>query len=221
MRKIRMVLLMLFVLSSALLAIDKASSKGFFAGINFANVTGTKINNNEQVTGYKIGGFLTKQVGKTFYLQFESMFSTKGWKFKNKYQDDQYSNKMHFVEEVVTLNYIQLGMLGKVVEPVSNRVNINMLFGPMIGINTYAYYDYEHIIEHTLHGEVNTVVYKSDGEITDINSIDLGAVIGFGLTVYNVFLEARYELGFSEVIDPSPIEPKNSVLSLMIGYVFE
>ncbi len=217
-----MLILVLFLTSSSILFCQNdVSSRGLFGGVNFANVSGDDIENNEQITGYRIGGFVTKQLGQKFQLQFEGMYSTKGWLIKYDYQDDNYSNRRHYIENEISLSYIQLGMLGRVVDAVNNNVDISMLFGPLVGLNTYAHYDNKHVKKHTYQGEVDTEIFKEDGDINDVNSLDFGLAFGFGLTVYNVILDARYEMGLSNVYDTEmDFEAKNSVLSLMIGYSF-
>lgn len=55
-------------------------------------------------------------------------------------------------------------------------------------------------------------------DLEDVESIDFGAGLGLGYKLSNIFFQARYVKGFSEIIED--VDAKNSVLQLSVGYMF-
>jgi hypothetical protein len=54
-----------------------------------------------------------------------------------------------------------------------------------------------------------------------VNDFDVSAVVGLGYDVpLGLRLEARYNFGFSDVIDVEGASGKNSVVTLSVGYSF-
>lgn len=59
----------------------------------------------------------------------------------------------------------------------------------------------------------------NEGDVEDINSLDLGAAVGAQLKLESgLFFQARYNLGLSDIVDDS--SAKNSNITVSIGYFF-
>lgn len=63
------------------------------------------------------------------------------------------------------------------------------------------------------------VVAEAEGvDIEDVET-DIGAGLGLGYTTpMNLFFQARYNFGFSEILEN--LDAKNSVMQLSVGYRF-
>ncbi len=64
--------------------------------------------------------------------------------------------------------------------------------------------------------------WEMDGEtedIDDVESVNFGAGLGLGYQLpQGIFFQARYNLGFSEIVQDSDM--KNNVMQLSVGYFF-
>ncbi len=100
--------------------------------------------------------------------------------------------------------------------PSEGTVNPNVFLGPAIGINMSATYEWE------WNG------MSGDGDIEDINALDIGLALGGGVEIEMgesaMIIEVRYTLGLT-TIDEKPTvgdaaDIKNSVISILAGYRF-
>ncbi|WP_100615889.1 porin family protein [Confluentibacter citreus] len=96
------------------------------------------------------------------------------------------------------LDYINLPILADF----SVAEGFSIQAGPQIGFNI-----------------TDKVEAEGESESLDAESIDLGAAFGVQYKMETgLFFQARYVLGFSEIIED--VDAKNNVLSLSVGYFF-
>lgn len=97
------------------------------------------------------------------------------------------------------LDYVTIPVMAKFfVAP-----GLSLEAGPQIAFNVLAEEDYDGDSE----------------EIEDINSFDFGGGIGLGYEfARKIFVQARYVMGFTEIMDDTDV--KNNVFQLSVGYKF-
>ena len=110
-------------------------------------------------------------------------------------------------------DYIQIPILAKFNLSTKNNVKPNIFIGPALGINLNAKYEME-VVGQTIEGDM-----KDFG--MDIKSTDFGLVFGAGVNFGKISVDARYNLGLSDIPDTEEdVDIKNSVISIMLGYSF-
>lgn len=177
---------------------------GVKGGLNFATFGGDASDSNtESLVGINIGGFADFPITEKFSIQPELLFSQQG--------ATQRSVIPFFGIEVnieVNLTYLNLPIMAKY----KLTDEISVLAGPQIGLLMAAEVQGEDIIEN-------------------YNKLDFGLNIGgvYELPI-GVFFEARYNLGFAELVksssvvdnegNPSSDNVANRVLTVGLGYRF-
>ncbi len=143
----------------------------------------------KNIIGYNIGGFLEYKFNKSFSIQPELQFSEQGYKYTYQLQTDYFGPAISG-SKIVTLDYINVPILAKF--NVSDE--FNFILGPQIG-------------------------FLATSKSSNSNkNIDIDIDFGVGLSVNNIIIDARYNLGLVEIYKYSSY--KNSVFQLSFGYKF-
>jgi len=166
---------------------------GLKSGLNFANVSSRKDVDKDNIgtnIGFAFGGYLIYILNKTVSIQPEIMFSQKGY----VYREDTYYDS----------NYLEIPILTKISIPIKSSLNPKFLIGPTFSIKLSSSYEISGDSKH----------------FWNINSTDLGVVVGLGGIMGNIPLsfDVRYSIGFKSICDY--LDAKNRVFSLMFGYLF-
>lgn len=170
---------------------------GVKGGVNLANMTGDDAGDTDMNTGFAIGGFLNFDLG-TFSIQPEALFSQKGASMSFEGIESDWN--VSYLE-VPVLFRIGLGVPGAPMNPV-------LFAGPSVG----------YLLSSKGKGSVEGASVEFDMK-DDTKSFDVGAVIGAGIDFGNIQLDARYNLGFTNVGDGDDAgDVKNSTISIMLGY---
>ncbi len=127
-------------------------------------------------TGILAGAFANYPLGAPFYLQPEVLYSSKGWSF---------------ADASVKLDYLEIPVLFGAAFPLENSaIRPTVFAGPEIGIQ----------LSCDAEGEDCGDGYKS---------LDLGIVFGggiiWGLASFDLFLDGRYALGLTDVLDTGDV----------------
>ena len=176
-----------------------AQSIGGKLGVNFAKVTGDGTDKVEMNTGLAAGVFINIPVVPSLLsIQPEILYSQKGFKVESELLGVNVTSK-------TWINYIEIPVMAKVTIPV---VPIYAMAGPYVG--------------YALNGKIDVNGTSEDiaGEDMDKRfdyglNLGLGYEKGFGPV--KVFLDARYGIGFANIIDSEDIKNSNSVISLTAG----
>ena len=192
--------LLLFV-AVATLSITAAQSQnvrfGVKAGANFSSVNGDDFDEAKGVTGFHVGGVAKIGINELLAIQPEILFSAQG-----------YSVDLPGDDVSVRLGYVNLPIM----VDFTITDGLSLQGGPQFGFNVVSGYKYD--------GDDN----EDFEEVEGIKTLDLGVGIGAQYILpINLFFQARYVIGFSDVyddIDGFQPEGKNSVLSLSAGYFF-
>jgi outer membrane protein W len=210
MKKFTFALMMAAVM---LLAVSPLFAKGMMfgvkGGLNMANTVGTDAKETAMKMGIVGGVFMSYGITEIFAVQPELLYSMKGAKSSVEGSD---------AEE--KLNYFEIPLLLKVNFPTEGKIKPSLYAGPAFGI-------------------LMSAKSESGGESVDVKdylkTMDIGIVAGAGVGYQMekglMFLEARYEVGLSSVMDLTDEELaaddlttqpdlKNSVISIMVGYGF-
>ena len=170
---------------------------GIKGGLTLAKLTGDNTGNLESRTGFMVGGYAGFPIGEGMTLQPELVYAQKGAKFGT--DSDDVVEKFDYVEIPVLFKYTVDGQ----------GARPYFLVGPYLGLNTSA-------------------KIESGGQSVDVDEIkstDFGLVFGLGVELQQFLIEARYELGLTDIYEePEGIEDlgslKTSTIAFQIGYAF-
>lgn len=187
---------------------------GFLGGLNLANVS---VDPDEGVdlssrTVFGFGGILEYCVNESFSLKLEPMFLQKGSK-----QEVEGMEGMEGMEAELKLSYLELPVLVSYAFG-ANNVKPYIMAGPTIGLNLSAKE------ESSVLG-VSVEVDLKDLDL--IKSIDFGLGFGAGVSFpmgkNSVFVEGRYALGLTNIIDDpedTGAEMKTKGIQVFAGITF-
>jgi hypothetical protein len=190
-----------FVLAA--LAFGQASAQKFNLGVeggaNFANFIGSSVSANS-LTGSRLGlvggGFLELNFGNSFAIRPELLYSQKGGK-----DTSNNTYQLDYVE-VPVLVKLSLGTPG---------INPGILLGPSFSWNTVA--------------QVASSNGGASQAIQNVDTSDIGFIIGAELDIDKFFATGRYELGFNNIVNAvsggtTNNNVQNGLVTLMVGYSF-
>ena len=191
--------LLLFLLSTINIIGQNEFRYGIKAGANF---TGFHTENKTSLDnfGINIGGIAEIQLSELFSIQAELIYNRKGGLF-----NVNNASFTQFFTVDTQLDYIDVPIQGKL----SFIKNLSLDVGPQIG---FLIKDKGEIVSHENRNGENV-------KFRNINKIDLSLNCGLTYEFYdNLFMQARYNHGFTEIFDTW--SDKNSAISLSVGYLF-
>jgi len=188
----------------AMTATYAQASFGAKAGVNFASLNGDDVDDLDGRTNFHIGGVANFELSELISLQPELVFSQQG----AKYEDNDGTDKE---EGTLKLSYINIPVL----LDFTLAEGFSLQAGPQFGINVVAEEEYDYSYE--IFGE--TISESGTEDIDDVETLDMGVAAGAQFKMENgLFFQARYVIGFSEII--KDVKAKNSVVSLSVGWFF-
>lgn len=213
-----MVVLSVLLLATAVLAQDEGkglTAKGFKAGVNIANITGSDVDDfmdvlsyfagaslsNKTLMGFSFGGFVTYNFSPTVALQPELLYSMKGFTITAEGEDEDVDVKMDYIEIPVLFKF----MFGK------GTAKPYLFAGPSLGI----------LVSSKMKSGGESVDAKDLWKTTDVGVV-FGGGVGFPLGQGALSLDGRYTMGVTNTPDAgdADINIKNSNISFMVGYGF-
>ncbi len=221
------------VIMSSVFVSAKQITIGVTAGVNFANVyvvdtrntvyiIGEQYDTPEEeinlIMGFCGGSFLTYRFDENFAVQLEILFAMKGMHWQT--EERSWDGIPYEVDHKWTLTYLEVPVLAKLRLPIKGRIKPDLLFGTALSKKLSARYWFEG------EGSLNfsTVRESGEGELEDINNIDLGLVVGsefyFDYNRLRFLLDIRYTKGLTRIRDQEEISEKNGVFSMMLGFSF-
>lgn len=187
---------LLLLLSNSIFAQDKKVSFGLKGGVNYSNLNG---GDNKPIVGFHVGGFTEIKLSNLISFQPELLFSAQGFKLETPIREN-FDDPITIRTYTINLNYVNIPLLAKFnITPV-----FNASFGPQVGV---------------------LIMAKNDdgGDIINYyNTIDVAADFGAGLTFSHFVVDARYNLGLTDVQKNQlpGTGNKSSVIQLSVGYKF-
>lgn len=181
---------------------------GIKGGANFANLSSSTTQNSEVLSGINIGLFAKVPLNKTFALQPEIYFTSKG--SQQTYENAFVTGKAKF-----ELNYIEIPIM--LVLDLTN--NFNFQLGP------YVSYLISSKVENSSDSSFS---FEENIDSDDFNKFDTGIAAGFGYETKTIGFGIRYNLGLLSVgkeknyLGTNYVFPdgKNGVINLFLSYSF-
>jgi hypothetical protein len=169
-------------------------------GVNFADVSvsGDTEDATDMKTGLVVGGFADASITPQFSIQPEVLFSMKGAKAKDS--DPEVSTNV---------NLIEIPVLAKYKFASKSSAKPFVVAGPGFGFVASA----------------KTKIDGVDGDIDikdSLETVDVSFIIGGGVDINNLSVEARYDFGLRDTFkdNPTDITSKSRTLSFLVGYSF-
>ena len=207
--------IILFFLSSLFVFAAQTSVKaqktnsqtfGIKGGVNFSNLYVKDAEDNKMLTGFNLGLFAKLPITKTFSIQPELYYTTKG---------AQTTYNSTFINGTVQYNFNYLEV--PVLFVVNVTDNFNLHVGPYLG----------YMLNGKVKNKSNVSAIDFDEKINteDYNKFDAGIAAGAGVDLGGVSLGARYTYGltkvgkertFSGTTYTTP-DAKNGVLSVYVS----
>jgi hypothetical protein len=191
-------------------------SIGPMAGVSFytftgndADIYGTDLGANFSKgsrVGFIGGGFAEFEFGKVFAIEPQVLYVQKGAKY-----DVQLTDGSGSASATLKLDYIQVPLLFKAEYREAGRDYAPSLFvGPAIAFKTSCK------ITASAAGQS-----ASEDCATDtVNSTDFSLIFGLGFELSKFVLQARYDLGLTNVPQESGVDLKNGGFAITLGYGF-
>ena len=195
-------LLTLTILLSAGLLVNQAQAQsntgfGIRGGVNFANFNDID-GDTESRTGL-MGGIYTSFLipNSPVAIQPEVLYTQKG---------------AESGDNTFELDYIEIPVLARFDFITDGGITPHVYFGPYLGFNVSAEYDGNND-DDPIFGDAETNIEDQ------VNSTDVGVVVGGGLDFGRVNLGVRYGAGLTEVFEDGG-SAKNGVFSVIAGIGF-
>jgi len=191
-------------------------SIGPMAGVSFftfsgsdANIYGTDLGANFS-KGYRVGfvggGFAEFELGKVFAIEPQVLYVQKGAKYNVDLTGGGPSGNA-----TLKLDYIQIPVLFKAEYREAGRNYAPSLFvGPAIAFKTSC----------KISASADGTSASEDCGTDAVNSTDFSLVFGIGFELSRFVLQARYDLGLTNVPQDSGVDIKNGGFAITLGYGF-
>ncbi|WP_291119923.1 porin family protein [Flavobacterium sp. UBA6135] len=156
------------------------ASFGFKGGVNFSNLYTDDVDDNNVLTGFNAGIFISLPLTEMFSIQPEFLYTTKGAELV-------YNNAFAQGTGKFRLNYIEVPVLLKV--NLTNNLNIHA--GPY-----FAY-----LIDAKISNESSSGNFDFEDNLNndDFNKFDYGLSAGIGFDFDSFGIGARYNYGLATV----------------------
>lgn len=212
MRKI-LVMLAVSLLSVPAVGLAQAPSVGLKGGLNMAEFGGGRIVDSDYRTGLNFGAFASISISATVAIQPEVVFSQRGarnaaYDYDAFPQDGDGPPLGVYLSEKTSHDYLEIPVLLKLSPaPAGDSVRPIFFAGPSVGflLGTKPVYD-------TDYSEY-------------LNSMDVGVIIGGGVELGRISLDARYNLGLTTIdkdydasFGPVPGDVKNRAITVTAGF---
>lgn len=197
---IQRMIVVLFLLISTNSIAQNNIRFGVKAGGNLSGFHTEKSTDTDNIL-FNIGGLAELDLTNSFSIQVELLYNKKGGLILVR---DVPVSQFYSID--TRLDYIDIPIQGKF----EFIKNLSFDFGPQIGF--------------LIDSEGEIVNSQNDNgkkvEFTDTNTIEFAFNGGFSYKFHeNLFLQARYSYGLTEIFNNSKY--KNSVISLSLGYLFD
>jgi outer membrane immunogenic protein len=206
MKKILVVLLVIFTMASVSLAASGITGKGIKLGINFSGIAGSEVSDEwKRKGGIAAGGFLVFGISESFAIQPEILISQKGAKYES-------INNGEVLKTWFNLTFIEIPVLANFYIPMNSRTKFHPCFftGPFLGLKIRGKSRTE------WRGEI------TESEIEDSKRMEFGLIFGAGTSFIlgpgKMAVDIRYSWSLTSILKNQ--EVKNNALSILFGYSF-
>jgi len=214
--RIALVFILMLALSQPVCA-QGLMMKGVKFGANFSNFHGDAVNPPDDTDGdfgwnnrigFCAGGFLTLKVGEILAFQPEIFITTKGAQDEEEFQGQKFSAK-------ITLTYLEIPLLAKIIVPAQGNVKPNLFVGPALALKLNG------------KSKFTTPTISREEDIEELKGSEFSLVAGAGLDFVlpgggaTLMFEGRYVLGLTSIDDSTDkADIKNKTFSFLLGVGF-
>ena len=204
------------ILTALLLAPAPASAQtatqfGVQGGINVANVDfkpapdETEFNPDfKSKTRGVFGAFVAWDFNPNFGLQIDALYSQKGTKFDQTFEEEGETFTFGFDGSV---DYLEFPILLRATMPASDAVKFRVFTGPAIGFKV------SDDVKTTFNGQ------PDNEDNTEFKGQDFSWVLGGAVQFGQVFFDVRYSWGMTNILkDDDGEEVKTRTLGFMVGF---
>jgi hypothetical protein len=185
-------------------AISQPTTIGFKGGINFSNLYSDSVDDENILTGFNAGLYAKIPVSKSFSIQPEIYYTTKG-------AEQTYNNAFANGVAKFNINYIEVPVLAVI----NLTENLNIHAGP------YAAY----MVSGKTTNDSNFSSSETTLDTNDFERFDAGIAAGVGLDFELLSFGVRYNYGLTKVGKERNFggttytypDAKNSVFNVYIG----
>jgi hypothetical protein len=185
-------------------AISKPATIGFKGGINFSNLYSDDVDDENVLTGFNAGLYAKFPITKSFAIQPEIYYTTKG-------AEQTYNNAFASGVAKFNVNYIEVPVLAVI----NLTENLNIHAGP------YAAY----MVSGKTTNDSNFSSSETTLDTDDFERFDAGIAAGVGLDFELLSFGVRYNYGLTKVGKERNFggttttfpDAKNSVLNFYVG----
>jgi len=169
---------------------------GVKAGVTSMTVGGDNVSDEiDRRTGFVVGGFVKIDLGGPIGLRPEITYVQKGSSSESTIIIDSEGNETQ-VESTTKLDYIELPVLLDVYIPVEGNIAPRIFAGPTVGFNINA------------EAETEASGGSSTTDLSDaVSDTEFGVAFGAGIDIEadfgTVLIDARYQLGLTNILDES------------------
>lgn len=201
-------------------SVAQVPSFGLKGGLNMASFAGRRIVDADYGSGFSLGAFVSIPISSTVTIQPEALFSRRSVS-NTAYDYDEFPQDGGsappigvYISDETRHDYLELPILVRLSpSPAEDPVRLVFLAGPSAGILLNARSDF--IDDHEVIEDYEEY----------LNSADFSLVIGGGVEIGKLSLDARYNLGLSSVakdFDPQDDDVirediKSRALSVSVG----
>lgn len=202
-------------------ALAQQANFGIKAGGNYATLTGNEVGETDYLFGFHLGLVAEYQLTPKFALQPELLYSLEGAESSIDMQLDEFFLKS---DQELKLGYINLPVMAKFYATDA----LSLQAGPQIGYLVSAKNKYN--ISTNFEEDMDMNMSGTEDVLEELKKLSFGLNFGLGYELnQNLFLQARYHLGLSDISDyedqDEEIEMefekiKNQSFQLSLGYKF-
>lgn len=181
---------------------------GLKGGANFSNLTLENNDDDNILTGFHLGGWVSLPLSSQFSVQPELLYSTKGtrWSMQESSMSADAKVKLDYLEIPVNLVY-------------NLARDVDFQVGPYVGLllNTKG--------EASLTGGSGSAMVLDELDKSNFKTADFGLQGGMRFALKPLYLGFTYKLGLSEVADSGNArtffgDASNRSIQVFVGYAF-
>jgi hypothetical protein len=198
MKKIGIVLTVVFTLAAGAVFAQSNMQKGLKVGVGMANFNGNQVTGASSQTSFTVGFFTSFKMSDNFALQPEVNYLEEGASGGlTIFSQNTYSS--------VKFSYLQIPVLAKFMLSSGGGFTPSIYAGPSFSV----------LLGHQFNTSSST---NNIFEDPTVNEVTGGAVVGVGANFSNIMLDVRYNYDLTSAMRLSTTT--NGAISVTLGYAF-
>jgi hypothetical protein len=159
-------------------------------------------------TGFAIGGAMVVPFGEAFWLQPEVILAQKGLTFQHA--DDMPFGPVIAHELDLVLTYLEIPLLARLNMRTESALEPYIIGGPTVSLKVGGDWRWK----STYEGDSES----GSGPADEVDSADLGLLLGLGVERNKWLIEMRYNIGLVDASSEVLMSLQNRAFTLLLGY---